>query len=108
MWKEATEEVKQVYGKEYMQSWVDPSRANWTSLGDTGPVIKAAQHALVSQHPKSRYLVGGTDVLVDVSVVSVSLEFKHHACLKYLTLKAPVTTAADDIHKIFFIVFQRK
>ena len=25
-----------------------------------------------------------------------------------LTLKAPVTTAADDIHKYFFIVFQRK
>ena len=25
-----------------------------------------------------------------------------------LTLKAPTTTAADDIHKYFFIVFQRK
>ena len=25
-----------------------------------------------------------------------------------LTLKKPVTTAADDIHKYFFIVFQRK
>ena len=25
-----------------------------------------------------------------------------------LILKAPVTTAADDIHKYFFIVFQRK
>ena len=24
-----------------------------------------------------------------------------------LTLKAPITTAADDIHKYFFIVFQR-
>ena len=28
--------------------------------------------------------------------------------LRYLTLKAPVTTAADDIHKYFFIVFQGK
>ena len=26
----------------------------------------------------------------------------------WLTLKAPITTAADDIHKYFFIVFQRK
>ena len=26
----------------------------------------------------------------------------------YLTLKAPITTAADDIHKYFFIVFQRR
>ena len=25
-----------------------------------------------------------------------------------LTLKAPIKTAADDIHKYFFIVFQRK
>ena len=25
-----------------------------------------------------------------------------------LTLKAPITTAADDNHKYFFIVFQRK
>ena len=27
---------------------------------------------------------------------------------RILTLKAPITTAADDIHKYFFIVFQRK
>ena len=27
---------------------------------------------------------------------------------KHLTLKAPIMTAADDIHKYFFIVFQRK
>ena len=27
---------------------------------------------------------------------------------KQLTLKALITTAADDIHKYFFIVFQRK
>ena len=25
-----------------------------------------------------------------------------------LTVKAPITTAAEDIHKHFFIVFQRK
>ena len=25
-----------------------------------------------------------------------------------VTLKVPITTAADDIHKYFFIVFQRK
>ena len=27
---------------------------------------------------------------------------------KSLTLKAPITTVADDIHKYFFIVFQEK
>ena len=28
--------------------------------------------------------------------------------IKTLILKSPITTAADDIHKYFFIVFQRK
>ena len=28
--------------------------------------------------------------------------------MELLTLKAPIMTAADDIHKYFFIVFQRK
>ena len=27
---------------------------------------------------------------------------------RFLTLKAPITTAADDIHKSFFIVFSEK
>ena len=31
-----------------------------------------------------------------------------HFCPKILTLKAPVTIAADDIHKYFFIVFSEK
>ena len=35
-------------------------------------------------------------------------EWKHIIQFWYLTLKAPITTAADDIHKYFFIVFQRK
>ena len=28
--------------------------------------------------------------------------------MRTFTLKAPMTTAADDTHKYFFIVFQRK
>ena len=34
--------------------------------------------------------------------------YNARACCRDLTLKAPITTAADDIHKHFFIVFQRK
>ena len=30
------------------------------------------------------------------------------ACFEKITLKAPITIAADDIYKYFFIVFQRK
>ena len=41
-----------------------------------------------------------------------TLSFHHDLCLVtvevHLTLKAPITTSADDIHKYFFIVFQRK
>ena len=33
---------------------------------------------------------------------------KQHKKMVLLTLGAPVTTAADDIHKYFFIVCQRK
>ena len=29
-------------------------------------------------------------------------------CLFSLTLKVPITTAADDIYKYFYIVYQRK
>ena len=44
-------------------------------------------------------------------VKSHSLDSSHMPChltLLSLTLKAPVTTAADDIHKYFFIIFQRQ
>ena len=35
-------------------------------------------------------------------------EYMYIFAYSYLTLKAPITTAADDIYKYFFIVFQRK
>ena len=74
MWNEATEEVRQAYGKKYMQAWVGGSPgADWTTRGDTGPVVKATEHALVSQRPKSRYLVGGSRVFVDIYAVSLFL-----------------------------------
>ena len=40
---------------------------------------------------------GGSFIKMDVGRVIAAL-----------TLKAPITTAADDIHNYFFIVFQRK
>ena len=41
-------------------------------------------------------------------LVSVSSDSWKQKVGSVLTLKAPITTAADDIHKYFFIVFQRK
>ena len=43
------------------------------------------------------------DVVIDMTLCQCFIKV-----ILMLTLKAPVTTAADDIHKYFFIVFQRK
>ena len=40
---------------------------------------------------------------VALSNLQVNLDRDHN-----LTLKAPITTAADDIYKYFIIIFQRK
>ena len=40
------------------------------------------------------------------SISSIHPSLNYH--YNILTLKAPIMTAADDIHKYFFIVFQRK
>ena len=72
MWKEASEEVKQTYGKNYVESWVEPQVGGWESRGDTSPVVKAAVHALTSSWPRSRYLIGGSAVLIDIYVVSTA------------------------------------
>ena len=34
--------------------------------------------------------------------------FGIHNCILVVSLKAPITTAADDIHKYFLIALQRK
>ena len=40
--------------------------------------------------------------------VMVVCKLQARLIIGLLTLKAPITAAADDIHKYFFIVFQRK
>ena len=45
---------------------------------------------------------------MDGDVISGSCVFYFSLPELQLTLKAPITTAADFIHKHFFIVFQRK
>ena len=43
-----------------------------------------------------------------LKIVQETVIFKKSTSNRLLTLKAPNTTAADDIHKYFFIVFQEK
>ena len=45
--------------------------------------------------------------LVSVKVVWRERDLQPFGMIR-VTLKAPITTAADDIHKYFFIVLQRK
>ena len=48
-------------------------------------------------------------IQADVMFKSFILYFLELTVCMALTIKAPITTAAaDDIHKYFFIVFQRK
>ena len=41
-------------------------------------------------------------------ILCVSEDLMSSRLMTLLTLKAPITTAADDIPKYFFIVFQKK
>ena len=71
MWEEASDEVKQTYSKDYLLSWIEPEVGGWESRGDTSPVVKAAEHALTSSWPKSRYLISGSAVLLDCFAVKI-------------------------------------
>ena len=62
---------------------------------------------LTYQDVTSRVQDIGSTFLVS-AVTGGSISFVKFSDLALLTLKAPITTAADDIHKYFFIVFQRK
>ena len=55
--------------------------------------------------------VGGIKVCLTrriVTVYSLYLGYWYFKVFSTLTLKVPIRTAAEDIYKYFFIVFQRK
>ena len=68
------------------------------SLSGLTPEEKQQWQELIASNPYSNHVVA--EALVEVMTETFSLFF-------VLTLKAPITIAADDIHKYFFIVFQR-
>ena len=62
---------------------------------------------LTYQDVTSRVQNIGSTFLVS-AVTGGSISFVKFSDLALLTLKVPITPAAEDIHKYFFIVFQRK
>lgn len=66
MWKKADPDVKQVYGRKYLESQFSGlDKAADTSYRTTAPVIDAFVDAVTLVNPKTRYLVDGGRGLVD-------------------------------------------
>jgi len=64
-WKNASEEVRQAYGSEYVEALLEGIKgAGQTSAPNVEPVLDAMQEAICSESPQYRYLVhGGTKPL---------------------------------------------
>lgn len=66
MWNQADPEVKQVYGRKYLESQFSSlDKAGDTSPCSVEPVIDAFIDAVTLENPKPRYLVDGGTGLID-------------------------------------------
>lgn len=81
MWKEAPAEVKEDYGKDYhFELFSSISRGIARAPSSFAPVVNAMEDALLSEDPKTRYLIAGGKGLFDnftVRSVSVQISFYH-------------------------------
>lgn len=76
MWKKADPEVKQVYGRKYLESqFSELERAADTSCRTTTPVIDAFEDAVTLENPRTRYLVHGGRGLFDKCCVGFLFSF---------------------------------
>ncbi|XP_069118094.1 D-beta-hydroxybutyrate dehydrogenase, mitochondrial-like isoform X1 [Argopecten irradians] len=68
MWEQATEDVRQTYGRAYFDALYHSMKTIGTEDGrklSVGPVINAIEDALINVKPKARYVVGGSFSIVD-------------------------------------------
>lgn len=66
MWAEAGEEVRETYGKEYLDRLFEGAKGtSATSYPTLAPVLDALEDAVVNQNPRIRYLVDGGSGLMD-------------------------------------------
>ena len=66
MWEHASDEVRQTYGREYLDAQIENQRnAITSSANNTKPVIDALVDGLISDKPQTRYLVDGGNSFID-------------------------------------------
>lgn len=64
MWEQASDEVRQTYGRSYFDNQlVEPISPGRTLSSE--PVLDAVEDALLNVSPQARYLVGGSFSVVD-------------------------------------------
>uniref|UniRef100_K1QYM4 D-beta-hydroxybutyrate dehydrogenase, mitochondrial n=1 Tax=Magallana gigas TaxID=29159 RepID=K1QYM4_MAGGI len=74
MWAEAGEEVRETYGKEYLDRLFEGAKGtSATSYPTLAPVLDALEDAVVNQNPRIRYLVDGGSGLMDEFCFSTAL-----------------------------------
>ena len=60
MWTAASGDVRETYGRRYVDAVIAKQEAALTdSASTTKPVIDAIEDAIVSERPHTRYLIGG-------------------------------------------------
>ncbi|XP_069118095.1 D-beta-hydroxybutyrate dehydrogenase, mitochondrial-like isoform X2 [Argopecten irradians] len=65
MWDQATEEVRQTYGRSYVDAIYKALKVDFSREMSADPVINAIEDSLVNVTPQPRYVVGGTFYVVD-------------------------------------------
>ena len=70
-WEAASPDVKQAYGRNYIDALIKGVREGGHTHAPTlDPVVDAMEDAITNEHPKPRYLVDGSDKILDRYCVS--------------------------------------
>ena len=70
-WDAATEDVKKAYGRAYIDALIQGVREGGHTYAPTlKPVTEAMEDAVTNESPKERYLIDGSDKIVDRYCVS--------------------------------------
>ena len=70
-WDAASEDVKGAYGRAYIDALIQGVRGQGQTYAPTlNPVIEAMEDAVTNESPEERYLVDGSDKVLDKYCVS--------------------------------------